>query len=214
MVSDDPESFADLDGHTNEASYGNSGSGTQTCASTGAGASGTTASGCGNNAPASQVQTQAQNQSAQQPALVPLSSDVHYTVANNGPNVPEVHPVFSPETATHLNAAFSELNKDGITPQINSAFRTSSDQAYMQSGGSGTNPAAKVSWHEAGAAVDINGTHSSQFKTITSVMKKNGFVWGGDFKSKKDPPHFDGRQFMGNLNQAVRKAQGYWDETH
>ncbi|MGB6898276.1 MAG: RHS repeat-associated core domain-containing protein [Candidatus Acidiferrum sp.] len=214
MVSDDPESFADLDGHTNEASYGNSGSGTQTCASTGAGASGTTASGCGNNAPASQVQTQAQNQSAQQPALVPLSSDVHYTVANNGPNAPEVHPVFSPETATHLNAAFSELNKDGITPQINSAFRTSSDQAYMQSGGSGTNPAAKVSWHEAGAAVDINGTHSSQFKTITSVMKKNGFVWGGDFKSKKDPPHFDGRQFMGNLNQAVRKAQGYWDETH
>ena len=159
-------------------------------------------------------QQQAQNTSAQQPALVPLSSDVHYTVANNGPNAPEVHPVFSPETATHLNAAFSELNKDGITPQINSAFRTSSDQAYMQSGGSGTNPAAKVSWHEAGAAVDINGTHSSQFKTITSVMKKNGFVWGGDFKSKKDPPHFDGRQFMGNMNQAVRKAQGYWDETH
>ncbi|MGB6474609.1 MAG: hypothetical protein WBF04_11065, partial [Candidatus Sulfotelmatobacter sp.] len=62
MVSDDPESFADLDGHTNQASYGNSGSGTQTCASTGAGASGTTASGCGNNASASQVQTQQQAQ--------------------------------------------------------------------------------------------------------------------------------------------------------
>lgn len=156
---------------------------------------------------------QAQNNSAQQPALVPLANDVHYTVANNGPNAPEVHPVFSPETAEHLNAAFKELNKDGITPQINSAFRTNSDQAYMQSGGSGTNPAAKVSWHQAGAAVDINGTRSPQFKTIISVMKKNGFVWGGDFKSHKDPPHFDGRQFMGNLNQAVRKAQSYWDST-
>ena len=138
---------------------------------------------------------------------------MHYTVANNGPNAPEVHPVFSPETAEHLNAAFKELNKDGITPQINSAFRTNSDQAYMQSGGSGTNPAAKVSWHQAGAAVDINGTRSPQFKTIISVMKKNGFSWGGDYKSKKDPPHFDGRQFMGNLNQAVRKAQSYWDST-
>jgi hypothetical protein len=83
----------------------------------------------------------------------------------------------------------------------------------MQSGGSGTNPAAKVSWHQAGAAVDINGTRSPEFKTIISVMKKNGFVWGGDFKSHKDPPHFDGRQFMGNLNQAVRKAQSYWDST-
>jgi hypothetical protein len=155
----------------------------------------------------------AQNNSTQQPALVPLSKDVNYTVANNGPNAPEVHAVFSPETADHLNAAFKELNKDGITPQINSAFRTDSDQAYMQSGGSGTNPAAKVSWHQAGAAVDINGTRSPQFKTIISVMKKNGFSWGGDYKSKKDPPHFDGRQFMGNLNQAVRKAQSYWDST-
>jgi RHS repeat-associated protein len=161
------------------------------------------------NAEQSAQKTEAQNQ----PALVPLSKDVNYTVANNGPNAPEVHAVFSPETADHLNAAFKELNKDGITPQINSAFRTDSDQAYMQSGGSGTNPAAKVSWHQAGAAVDINGTRSPEFKTIISVMKKNGFVWGGDFKSHKDPPHFDGRQFMGNLNQAVRKAQSYWDST-
>jgi hypothetical protein len=151
---------------------------------------------------------------AQQPALVSLSSDVHYTVANAGPNSPEVHPVFAPETADHLNAAFAELNKDGIVPQINSAFRTPDDQTHMQNGGSGSNPAAKVSWHEAGAAVDINGTKSPQFQTIISVMKKNGFVWGGDFNSKKDPPHFDGRSFSGSLSQAVRKAQGYWDSTH
>jgi len=56
MVSDDPETSADLDGHTDQASYGNSGAGVQTCASSGAGASGTTASGCGNNASASQAQ--------------------------------------------------------------------------------------------------------------------------------------------------------------
>ena len=66
MVSDDPETSADLDGHTDQASYGNSGAGVQTCASSGAGASGTTASGCGNNASASQVQNQ--NQQKYDPA--------------------------------------------------------------------------------------------------------------------------------------------------
>jgi RHS repeat-associated protein len=65
MVSDDPETSADLDGHTDQASYGNSGAGVQTCASSGAGASGTTASGCGNNASASQAQNQNQDQTQQ-----------------------------------------------------------------------------------------------------------------------------------------------------
>jgi RHS repeat-associated protein len=216
MVSDDPESFADLDGHCN--TDGGSSSSHADCPEMGPAAQilqdqTSNAEAANKTANQNGQAAEAQNNSTQQPALVPLSKDVNYTVANNGPNAPEVHAVFSPETADHLNAAFKELNKDGITPQINSAFRTDSDQAYMQSGGSGTNPAAKVSWHQAGAAVDINGTRSPQFKTIISVMKKNGFSWGGDYKSKKDPPHFDGRQFMGNLNQAVRKAQSYWDST-
>jgi RHS repeat-associated protein len=223
MVADDPETSADLDGHSEKQS-GYDGWGRPISTPIYSDEETAYAQGVddiwrdqqravANAQYAGQVPDAAQNNSVQQPALVPLANDVHYTVANNGPNAPEVHPVFSPETAEHLNAAFKELNKDGITPQINSAFRTNSDQAYMQSGGSGTNPAAKVSWHQAGAAVDINGTRSPQFKTIISVMKKNGFSWGGDYKSKKDPPHFDGRQFMGNLNQAVRKAQSYWDST-
>jgi len=61
MVADDPESFADLDGHL--ASQGNSseGGGSPTCASTGSGASGTTASGCNTNQPAQQAQNQPNN---------------------------------------------------------------------------------------------------------------------------------------------------------
>ncbi|MGB9464100.1 MAG: RHS repeat-associated core domain-containing protein [Candidatus Acidiferrum sp.] len=54
MVSDDPESFADLDGHATQASYGTSpetGS-APTCTAQGAGANGTTASGCGSNSSA------------------------------------------------------------------------------------------------------------------------------------------------------------------
>lgn len=83
----------------------------------------------------------------------------------------------------------------GIVPQINSAFRTFGDQERMRNGASGKNPAAMFSWHSAGAAVDLNGTASKQFRTIISIMKKNGSVWGGDF-TKKDPPHFDGRGFV------------------
>jgi len=151
---------------------------------------------------------------ANRPALVPLSSSIRYTVATPGPNTPEVHAVFSPATASRLDAAFAELNKLGIVPQVNSAFRTPEEQAFMQCGGSGSNPAAKVSWHEAGAAVDINGTTSPQFRTIKTVMKKHRFKWGGEFHSKKDPPHFDGRLFSGDLKDAVRKAQASWNSTN
>ncbi|WP_263357974.1 M15 family metallopeptidase [Acidicapsa ligni] len=119
--------------------------------------------------------------------------------------------MFSPETATHLNAAFGELNQDGIVPQINSGFRTDSDQTRMQNGGSGSNPAAMFSWHQAGGAVDLNGTHSQQFGTITSVMKAHGFVWGGDFQSHKDPPHFDGRNFLHHQWGMILGAEGYWN---
>jgi len=142
-------------------------------------------------------------------ALVPLSPFVNYTVQSD-----RVNAVFTPDTAAHLNAAFSELNKDGIVPQINSAFRTDADQTRMQNGGSGSNPAAKMSWHQAGAALDINGTSSRQFPTIISVMKSHGFVWGGDFNSHKDPPHFDGRNFSGNLFSGYLLGQGYWNATH
>ncbi|MGB9463888.1 MAG: RHS repeat-associated core domain-containing protein, partial [Candidatus Acidiferrum sp.] len=51
MVSDDPESFADLDGHATQASYGTSpeNGSAPTCTAQGAGVNGTTASGCGSN---------------------------------------------------------------------------------------------------------------------------------------------------------------------
>ncbi len=141
-------------------------------------------------------------------ALVPLSPFVQYTTESD-----RVNAVFSPETATHLNAAFSELNKDGIVPQITSAFRTDADQTRMQNGGSGSNPAARFSWHQAGGAVDIGGTHSRQFPTIISVMKSNGFVWGGDFHGRTDPPHFDGRNFLNYQWGRILDSQGYWNAT-
>jgi hypothetical protein len=138
-------------------------------------------------------------------ALVPLSPFVNYTVKDDS-----VHAVFSPETATHLNAAFGELNKDGIVPQITSGFRTFDEQAGMRHGGSGTNPAAMFSWHEAGAAVDLHNPGSRQWGVIKSVMMNNGFDYGGRYG---DPPHFDGRNFMNYQWGHILAAQGFWSAT-
>ena len=59
----------------------------------------------------------------------------------------------------------------------------------MQAGGSGPNPAATVSWHQAGEAVDFNGTRSSNFGIVVVDMEAHGFTWGGTF-NRRDPPHF------------------------
>lgn len=107
----------------------------------------------------------------------------NYTV---GPNAVAL---FQPEMASALTNAFTVLNAKGITPRINSGLRTSADQARMRAGGSGSNPAARVSWHQAGMSVDINGTRSSSFPDIVDAMQSQGMTWGNTF-SHKDPPHF------------------------
>ncbi len=97
--------------------------------------------------------------------------------------------LFSPSMAVDLTAAFNNLNSQNITPTINSGFRTPDDQGRMQNGGSGPNPAARVSQHEVGNAVDINGTTSSNFPKVRTAMGAQGLTWGGTF-SHPDPPHF------------------------
>jgi len=97
--------------------------------------------------------------------------------------------LFQPPMANALTNAFNFLNSQGITPTINSGYRSPADQARMQNGGSGPNPAARVSWHQVGMAVDINGTSSSFFPTIISAMQAQGLTWGGTF-THRDPPHF------------------------
>jgi len=127
---------------------------------------------------------------------------------------------FAPDFAKSLVAAFSELNEHGIEPQINSGFRSVGDQTGLRKDGAGKNPVAKgTSLHQAGYAVDINGTGDPQFKTIRRVMKKHGFSWGGYFK-KPDPPHFFmnpfGRKgtetFKRNLEAAAAAASKYYKE--
>lgn len=101
------------------------------------------------------------------------------------PNAQEpVRPFFTPAMVVQLQSAFSQLNALGITPQINSGFRTPEDQKNINSG---ANPKAGLghSWHQAGMAIDINASYPA----IGRIMVANGFVWGAGFQPV-DRPHF------------------------
>jgi hypothetical protein len=97
---------------------------------------------------------------------------------------------FSPAFADVLRKAADTLNRQGIPLKINEGFRTAVEQARMRNGGSGTNPAARYSDHQLGNAVDIDGTRLSSFPQVKQAFLDAGAKWGGDYRRKKDPPHF------------------------
>jgi hypothetical protein len=82
---------------------------------------------------------------------VPLNtSGINVTIQPN-PQTP-IRLQFLPEVAAKLHSAFSQMNASGITPMFSSGggFRTAADQAHMRAGGSGTNPAAQLSYLKLG----------------------------------------------------------------
>jgi hypothetical protein len=101
--------------------------------------------------------------------------------------------MFAPDAAARISDAIYGLNTlFGLTPQINSGYRTAADQYYQAHGGSGGNPASQgVSDHQLGYAVDIQPganlmTTSSEFNTVKLYMQSIGFHWQGS----SDRPHF------------------------
>jgi len=124
---------------------------------------------------------------------------------------PNASALFQPQMAGALTNAINSLNSHGIVPMINSGYRSPADQMRMRNGASGPNPAAVVSWHEVGMAVDINGTASANFPTIISAMQAQGLTWGGTFMHP-DPPHFQlpgaGTRPNGAMVQACAAAAG------
>lgn len=52
-------------------------------------------------------------------------------------------------------------------------------------------PAANVSWHQQGLAVDFGiNTNAPYNGQIRSAMTAQGMTWGGPFKPKPDPVHY------------------------
>ena len=135
-------------------------------------------------------------------ALTPISSQPGAEYKTNPfINLP-MREQLNPAAAKAFSNSVSMMNKVGITPTVNNLYRTSADQALARQL-SGPNPAANVSYHQAGAAVDINGTASKQFPFIVEIMQANGFTWGNSFN---DPPHFDARGFLPPVTIAITAA--------
>ena len=76
----------------------------------------------------------------------------------------------------------------GYYSHDNERLQNSRRSATNAPGGSGPNPAAVVSWHQVGQAVDFN-TMRGNFDSIQNEMTNQGLTWGGNFRTP-DPVHF------------------------
>lgn len=80
-----------------------------------------------------------------------------------------------------LSTALSNLNQQGIAPVITSGYRSPYLQAALRNSNSPlVITPARVSWHQAGAAVDFGpNSNGANFNSIVSAITNAGFVWGG-----------------------------------
>jgi RHS repeat-associated protein len=152
------------------------------------------------------------------PVLKTLDSDAQFNIGNNA------RILFAPDVADAMSAAFRELNRANITPTINSGYRTVEDQQRARNQqrrrGRRGNPVAQgTSLHQAGYAVDINGTEDPDFQNIITTMEAHGFTWGGNFvRPRPDPPHFQidpfgprGAEHQRRLEEAADSATNYYN---
>lgn len=111
-------------------------------------------------------------------------------------------------------AAIDEAWRKGLRFRITQAFRTPQEQQAIYD--QGRTKAGKIvtdcppwkSWHNYGLAFDValmgengdviwdrnadlNDDHKADLMQFADIAKKHGFSWGGDWKIKKDYPHFE-----------------------
>ena len=123
-------------------------------------------------------------------------------------NLEDLHP-----TVANLARRFIDLARtEGIEILVTSTLRTFDEQAELYAQGR-TLPGKRVtnakpgeSWHNFGLAFDVvpllNGKavwNSPFWGRIGELGKNVGLLWGGDFTSLKDLPHFE---FHPNLDLA------------
>jgi hypothetical protein len=132
-----------------------------------------------------------------------------------------------PKVAKKYNAAMREMKREGIRPQVTSAWRSSAHQASLHNCSRSSrcrraNPGlyfakpAGQSLHEAAFAVDISGVASGprgrkritpRGRRIVSIMQKNGFKWRYGLA---DPAHFEAdprKNGYPSVKAAIRKNQ-------
>lgn len=104
--------------------------------------------------------------------------------------------------------AYSEavrLTPSGVHPYITETLRSFGRSADLYAQGR-TKPGEIVTWAKAGQSyhnyglaldfvIQVNGkedwTVNANWMVVVNVFKSHGFTWGGDWKNKKDSPHFE-----------------------
>lgn len=111
-----------------------------------------------------------------------------------------LHPKVREKAIEFINRVDKEL---GIKLRVTFGLRTYAEQTalYAQGrttgGGIVTNAKAGESSHNFGTAIDVVEIKNGQanwnpdWTKIAKIGKELGFVWGGDFKSIVDKPHFE-----------------------
>ena len=136
-----------------------------------------------------------------------------------------------PKIAKKYNSAMRDMKREGIKPQVTSAWRSSQRQAQLHKCSRSRRcrqahpglyyalPAGK-SLHEAGFAVDISGIAAGprggkrltpRGRKIVGIMRKNGFSWRYGLA---DPAHFEAdprKHGYRTLNQAINRNQKMCD---
>ena len=151
------------------------------------------------------------------------------SAANRRRNDAPCHPrgYVDPHISKNFRTAMISMRRSGITPQINSAWRSSEDQARLHSCSQSSrcrraNPGLYSalppghSMHEAAFAVDISGVAAGQRgakrltprgRRIVQIMQRNGFKWRYGLA---DPAHFeaDPRKYgYRTVKQAIKRTQ-------
>ncbi len=115
-----------------------------------------------------------------------------------------LHPKIRQSAIAAYNEAV-QATPAGVHPVIDQTYRSfeESDKLYQQGrttpGPKVTNASAGESYHNYFLAADfhlqINGKDvwdvNHDWMTVVNIFKKHGFVWGGDWNSFKDYPHFE-----------------------
>lgn len=144
--------------------------------------------------------------------------------------IAKLHPKLRSEVATIV----TEIQSKGIDIRITQGLRTIAEQDALYAQGR-TKPGPKVtnakggqSFHNFGLAVDFCLLHKDgsiswdlhedidkdgikDWMEVVAVFKKYGWVWGGDFKSIKDNPHFE-KTFNKSLKELLalpKDKEGY-----
>ena len=149
-------------------------------------------------------------------------------VRRHGKNTP-CHPndYVDPHISRNLRTAMVSMKRSGITPKINSAWRSSEHQARLHSCSRSSrcrraNPGlyhalpSGHSMHEAAFAVDISGVAAGprgakrltpRGRRIVQIMQRNGFKWRYGLA---DPAHFEAdprRYGYRTVTQAIKRTQ-------